>query len=90
MKKFGFDRRAVIAAPIMTGNKVLIGGRDGFGYCLDKNTGKQLWRIDHEGIMDHICDGCKRTISPLQVRQTGILYKALTWKQESSFGNFMP
>jgi len=47
-EKFGFDRRAVIAAPIVTGNKVLIGGRDGFGYCLDKNTGKQLWRIDHE------------------------------------------
>src|SRR5581483_4696735 len=47
-EKFGFDRRAVIAAPIIAGDKVLIGGRDGFGYCLDKNTGRQLWRVDHE------------------------------------------
>ncbi|MBS1531564.1 MAG: PQQ-binding-like beta-propeller repeat protein [Bacteroidetes bacterium] len=47
-EKFGFDRRAVIAAPIVAGDKVLFGGRDGFGYCLDKSTGKQVWRIDHE------------------------------------------
>jgi len=46
--KFGFDRRAVIAAPVVVGDKLLFGGRDGFAYCLDKNTGKQLWRIDHE------------------------------------------
>ncbi|MGZ3778545.1 MAG: outer membrane protein assembly factor BamB family protein, partial [Mucilaginibacter sp.] len=47
-EKFGFDRRAVIAAPVVTANKVIIGARDGFLYCLDKNTGKQLWRVDHE------------------------------------------
>lgn len=47
-EKFSFDRRAIIASPLVTGNKVIIGGRDGFLYCLDKNTGKQLWRVDHE------------------------------------------
>ena len=47
-EKFSFDRRAIIASPVVTGNKVVIGGRDGFLYCLDKNTGKQIWRVDHE------------------------------------------
>jgi len=47
-EKFSFDRRAIIASPVVTGDKVIIGGRDGFLYCLDKNTGKRLWRVDHE------------------------------------------
>lgn len=47
-EKFGFDRRAIIAAPVIAGNKVIVGGRDGFLYAVDKITGKQVWRIDHE------------------------------------------
>jgi len=47
-ENFGFDRRAIIASPVVTGNKVIFGGRDGFLYALDKTSGKQLWRVDHE------------------------------------------
>ena len=41
-EKFGFDRRAIIASPVVAGNKVIVGGRDGFLYAVDKDTGKQF------------------------------------------------
>ncbi|MGZ3822518.1 MAG: outer membrane protein assembly factor BamB family protein, partial [Mucilaginibacter sp.] len=47
-EKFGFDRRAIIASPVVAGNKIIVGGRDGFLYAVDKTTGKQIWRVDHE------------------------------------------
>ncbi len=46
--KFGYDRRAIIASPVVFGNNVIVGGRDGFLYAVDKNTGKQVWRMDHQ------------------------------------------
>jgi outer membrane protein assembly factor BamB len=45
---FGFDRRAIISSPVVIDNKVIFGGRDGFLYAVDKNTGKELWRNDHQ------------------------------------------
>ena len=45
---FGFDRRAIIASPVITKDKVVVGGRDGFLYGIDKNSGKEIWRMDHE------------------------------------------
>jgi outer membrane protein assembly factor BamB len=45
---FGFDRRAIISSPVIAGNKVLAGGRDGFLYSVNKQTGKEEWRVDHE------------------------------------------
>jgi eukaryotic-like serine/threonine-protein kinase len=45
---FGFDRRAIISSPVVTGNKVLAGGRDGFLYAVNKVTGKEEWRADHQ------------------------------------------
>jgi len=47
-ENFGFDRRAIIAAPVVAGNKIIVGARDGFLYGIDKQTGKQLWVVDHE------------------------------------------
>ena len=47
-EKFGFDRRAIIAAPVVIGNKVIVGGRDGFLYAVDKAKGQQFCRMDHE------------------------------------------
>jgi outer membrane protein assembly factor BamB len=47
-EKFGYDRRAIIASPVVYGNKVIVGGRDGFLYAIDKNSGKQVWRVDHQ------------------------------------------
>ncbi len=45
---FGYDRRAIIASPVVTGDKVIVGGRDGFLYAVDKTSGKELWRMDHK------------------------------------------
>lgn len=45
---FGFDRRAVIASPVVANNKVIVGGRDGFLYAIDEKTGKETWRVNHD------------------------------------------
>jgi outer membrane protein assembly factor BamB len=45
---FGFDRRAIISSPVVSGNKILVGGRDGFLYAVNKQTGKEEWRVDHQ------------------------------------------
>jgi outer membrane protein assembly factor BamB len=45
---FGFDRKAFISSPVITGNKVLAGCRDGFLYAVNFNTGKEAWHIDHK------------------------------------------
>ncbi len=44
---FGFDRRAIISSPVITQNKILVGCRDGFLYAVNKETGKEDWRMDH-------------------------------------------
>jgi eukaryotic-like serine/threonine-protein kinase len=45
---FGFDRRAIISSPTIKEDKVFVGCRDGFFYAVNKNTGKEIWRVDHE------------------------------------------
>lgn len=45
---FGFDRRAIISSPVIAGNKILVGGRDGFLYAVNKENGQELWRVDHQ------------------------------------------
>lgn len=45
---FGFDRRAIISSPVIADNKILVGGRDGFLYAVNKQDGKELWRVDHQ------------------------------------------
>jgi eukaryotic-like serine/threonine-protein kinase len=45
---FGFDRRAIISSPVVTADKVLVGGRDGFLYAVNKTSGKEIWRMDHQ------------------------------------------
>jgi outer membrane protein assembly factor BamB len=46
--EFGFDRCAIISSPAISGDIVTFGGRDGFLYALDRRTGQQRWRFDHE------------------------------------------
>ncbi|MBS1512079.1 MAG: PQQ-binding-like beta-propeller repeat protein [Bacteroidetes bacterium] len=43
----GFDRKAILAAPVIAADKIIFGARDGFLYCLDAITGKALWTVDH-------------------------------------------
>lgn len=45
---FGFDRRAIISSPSIKNDRVFVGCRDGFFYAINKNTGKEIWRVDHE------------------------------------------
>jgi outer membrane protein assembly factor BamB len=47
-EEFGFDRRAIIASPMVSGNKVIVGSRDGFLYAIDKVQGNKLWEVDHQ------------------------------------------
>jgi len=47
-EKFGFDRRAIISSPTIRDDKVMVGCRDGFFYAVNKTSGKQTWRVDHE------------------------------------------
>lgn len=44
----GFDRKAILAAPVIANDKIVIGARDGFLYCLNASDGKKLWTVDHE------------------------------------------
>ncbi len=43
---FGFDRKAILSSPVVSGNKIIFGCRDGFLYCVNTN-GKFLWKMDH-------------------------------------------
>lgn len=45
---FGFDRRAIISSPTIKNDKIFVGCRDGFFYAINKSTGKEIWRVDHE------------------------------------------
>lgn len=43
------DTRSVVTAPIVAGNIVIAGGRDGNIYGIDLDTGAQRWRETHDG-----------------------------------------
>lgn len=45
---FGFDRQAVVSSAVISDGFVVIGGRDGFLYGLDAESGAEQWRVDHE------------------------------------------
>jgi hypothetical protein len=46
-EEFGFDRKAILAAPVIYRDRIIFGARDGFLYCLDLD-GKQVWEVDHQ------------------------------------------
>lgn len=43
----GFDRKAILAAPVIVNNKIIVGARDGFLYCINADDGKKIWEVDH-------------------------------------------
>ena len=47
-ENFGFDRKAVIASPAIAGNTVIVGGRDGYLYAIDAQTGTKKWQFDYK------------------------------------------
>ncbi len=47
LEEFGFDRKAILAAPVVHNNRIIFGARDGFLYCLS-TEGKEVWVVDHQ------------------------------------------
>lgn len=45
---FGYDRKGIVAAPVVINNKIIFGARDGFMYNLDAETGKANWIFDYQ------------------------------------------
>ncbi len=43
------DRKSIYCSPSISGDIVVMGGRDGIIYAVDLNTGKEKWRNDHKG-----------------------------------------
>ncbi|HLG38468.1 MAG TPA: PQQ-binding-like beta-propeller repeat protein, partial [Chitinophagaceae bacterium] len=46
-ENFGFDRRAITSSPVVVGNKVIFGARDGYLYCINADNGKNIWKLDY-------------------------------------------
>jgi outer membrane protein assembly factor BamB len=44
---FGFDRRAITSSPVIVGNKIIVGARDGLLYCINADDGKSIWKLDY-------------------------------------------
>lgn len=45
---FGFDRRTITSSPAVGPEAVYVGSRDGHLYAVDRATGEERWRFDHE------------------------------------------
>ncbi len=45
----GYDRTSILGSPSLQGNTFIFGARDGFFYGVDAISGKQRWKVDHEG-----------------------------------------
>jgi outer membrane protein assembly factor BamB len=45
---YGFDRKSVQSSPAVVEGTVYVGGRDGFLYAIDAETGAEKWRFDHQ------------------------------------------
>ena len=46
-ENFGFDRRAITSSPVIAGNKIVVGARDGYLYCINADNGKELWQLNY-------------------------------------------
>ena len=46
-EQYPFDRKAILASPTLSDDKLFIGSRDGFLYALNTSTGKELWHYDY-------------------------------------------
>ncbi|HVX51531.1 MAG TPA: PQQ-binding-like beta-propeller repeat protein, partial [Chitinophagaceae bacterium] len=46
-EEYGFDRKAVIAAPAIAGNLLVAGDRAGYLYGINERTGEKSWQFDY-------------------------------------------
>lgn len=57
---FGYDRRGIVSSPVVIGDKLIFGSRDGFMYNLNVNNGAANWIYDYHitwVISSVACDG---------------------------------
>lgn len=47
-EKEGFDRKAIIASPVLKNNTLIAGGRDGYLYALNARTGSPIWKYNYD------------------------------------------
>ena len=47
-RQFGFDRRTIQSSPAVANGTVYFGSRDGFLYAVSADSGKLVWRYDHQ------------------------------------------
>jgi len=47
-EEFGFDRKSIIASPVVADGVVYVGSRDGQMYALDQANGELRWRVSHD------------------------------------------
>lgn len=45
----GNDTTSVVASPVFAGEVIVVGGRDGFVYGVDRASGRERWRTTHDG-----------------------------------------
>src|SRR3546814_7725641 len=46
MSPYRSDDRPLLSSPVIAGSQVFFGSADGFIYCLDIETGKELWSFE--------------------------------------------
>ena len=44
---FGYDRKGIVSSPVVIGNSIVFGSRDGYMYDLNAETGKENWVFDY-------------------------------------------
>jgi outer membrane protein assembly factor BamB len=44
---YGYDRRAITSSAVVVGNKIIVGARDGYLYCINGDNGKQIWQLNY-------------------------------------------
>jgi outer membrane protein assembly factor BamB len=47
-QQYGFDRRTIQSSPAVANGIVYVGSRDGFLYAVSADSGKLVWRYDHQ------------------------------------------
>jgi outer membrane protein assembly factor BamB len=47
-EQYGFDRKALISSPTLSGSKLFIGSRDGYLYALNRSDGTFLWKYNYD------------------------------------------
>lgn len=45
---FGYDRKGLVSSPVIIGDNIIFGGRDGYLYNLDPETGNSKWIFDYK------------------------------------------